>query len=187
MAKKAKAESGAIGPGGIEWHIEQRRAGDLKEWERNPRRITDSQAKHLATSVIKFGYVEPIVVNVDGTIIGGHQRHRIMMQANLINYETILPVLVPSRPLDEEEHEELAIRLNKNVGTWDFDRLTSEFDQSSLRDWGFSPMDFGMISTDSKVEPEKLEPEPLTPASLKPAKPKTCTHCEQPCHCVVEK
>ena len=176
-----------IGPSGISWRYETRRAGDLKEWERNPRRITDSQAKHLATSIIKFGLAVPITINADNRIIGGHQRCRVMLQDDMINYETLIPVAVASRQLDDEEHEELAIRLNKNTGTWDFDKLTAEFSQTDLRDWGFSPMDFGMVSPDAKAEEiTKLEPEPLRPSSLKPSKPRTCTHCDQQCHCVVE-
>jgi ParB-like nuclease domain len=179
-------DDAGIGPSGIHWRFETRRAGDLKEWERNPRRITDSQAKHLATSIIKFGLAVPITINADNRIIGGHQRCRVMLQAEMINYETLVPVAVASRQLDDEEHEELAIRLNKNTGTWDFDKLTAEFSQSDLRDWGFSPMDFGMVSPDAKAEEiTKLEPE-LRPSNLKPSKPRTCTHCDQQCHCVVE-
>lgn len=184
---QAENSGHGIGPSGIEWGLEWRRAGDLQEWDRNPRRITDSQAKHLATSIIKFGMASPITINDDNRIIGGHQRCRIMMTADVINYETLIPVYVPSRHLDDEEHEELAIRLNKNTGTWDFDKLTAEFSQTDLRDWGFSPMDFGMVSADTKIEEvTKLEPAALKESNLKPSKPRTCTHCEQRCHCVVE-
>ena len=158
-----------IGPSGIIWKTQKWAAGDLTEWDRNPRRITESQAKHLAKSIIKFGYVEPIQVNTDGRIIGGHMRHRILMQAGFLLGENMIDVRVPSRHLTQEEHEELAIRLNKNTGTWDFDMLTSDFDQSDLRDWGFSPMDFGMV--------EKPEKEEMKPTNLKPAEPKFCPHC----------
>lgn len=156
----------AIGPSGIVWNEEKRRVGDLNEWDRNPRRITDEQAKHLAKSIIKFGYVEPIVIDTTNTIIGGHMRLRVMRQAGIVRDDDEINVLVPSRELDDSEFEELAVRLNKNTGTWDFDKLTAEFDQTSLREWGFSPMDFGMISKD------------LKPTNLKPAAgQKVCPAC----------
>lgn len=177
-----------IGPSGIVWLNVKRKVSDLRGWPRNPRRITESQAKHLATSIIKYGYVEPMAVNSDNTIIGGHMREMIMLQANLITGDTLLDVRIPSRPLSEEEVAELNVRLNKNTGTWDFDILTESFDQTNLREWGFSPMDFGMISQDMKPvdEVKKMEPSDLKPTGLKPSKPRICTHCEQQCHCVVE-
>ena len=180
-------DNDGVGPSGISWHTEKRRAGDLTEWEKNPRRLSDSQAKHLATSLIKFGYVEPIQINTDGGIIGGHMRHRVLLQAGLIKPDTMIDVRVPSRPLEGDEYEELAIRLNKNTGAWDFDVLTTEFDQNNLRDWGFSPMDFGMAGGEMpKWEPPKPNPEAMKETNLKPSKPRTCTHCGQRCHCVVE-
>lgn len=196
MPKKAKAkdlapvehqeQQAGVGPSGLAWHTEKRRAGDLKEWDKNPRRLSDSQAKHLATSLIKFGYVEPIQINTDNTIIGGHMRHRILIQANMITLDDMIDVRVPSRLLEEDEAEELAIRLNKNTGDWDWDVL-AEFDQSNLRNWGFSPMDFGIGATKGvDFEPTQVEPAPMKETSLKPSKPRTCTHCEQRCHCVVE-
>jgi hypothetical protein len=160
-----------VGPSGIIWTNKQWKVGDLTEWSRNPRRLTDSQAKHLATSVIKFGYVEPIQVNKDGRIIGGHMRARVMLQAGLLTNDDWIDVRWPSRQLTDEEHEELAIRLNKNTGAWDFDKLTADFDQNDLRDWGFSPMDFGMVDKPPKAD------EPMKPTNLKPAEPKFCPHC----------
>lgn len=181
-------DNDGVGPSGIAWHTEKRRAGDLSEWDKNPRRLTESQAKHLATSLIKFGYVEPIQINTDNKIIGGHMRHRILLQAGLIQHDTMIDVRVPSRLLDEAEYEELAIRLNKNTGAWDFDVLTTEFDQTNLREWGFSPMDFGMAGNGEtpKWEPPKPSAEAMKETNLKPSKPRTCTHCDQRCHCVVE-
>ena len=160
-------EKEGIGPSGIVWHEAVRRIGELKEWDRNPRRITEEQAKHLAKSLIKFGYADPIIVNVDNTIVGGHMRLRVMRQAGLVHDSDEIVVRVPSRALDEDEFEELAVRLNKNSGTWDWDKLAADFDQSDLREWGFSPMEFGMISKD-------LKPTNLKPAALSE---KMCPAC----------
>ncbi len=50
----------------------------------NPRQITDAARDGLKASMKKFGCVEPIIVNIKGgkrTIVSGHRRHEIMLEA----------------------------------------------------------------------------------------------------------
>lgn len=47
---------------------------DLKKAEYNPRTMSDEEIEKLKNSIKEFGLVEPVVVNKDLTIIGGHQR-----------------------------------------------------------------------------------------------------------------
>ena len=54
--------------------IESKLIKDLKPATYNPRQISTKQYKDLKASVKKFGLVDPIIVNKDMTIIGGHQR-----------------------------------------------------------------------------------------------------------------
>jgi hypothetical protein len=155
----------------LEWHIETKRIGDLEEWEKNPRRLTEKQAEDLRTSLKKFGYVEPIVVNFDGkSIIGGHQRRRVMLQRLDINRDTEVEVRVPNRPLIEKDFEELALRLNKNVGEFDWDSLANNFPQEFLMDLGFIPADFGL--EDSTKFPKGPEPGEIDPT--------VCSKCKRP-------
>lgn len=129
----------------ITWTTEKRRIGDLVEWEKNPRRLTEKQAEGLRDSLLKFGYVEPVVVNHDGkSMIGGHQRRRVMQLFLAVDPTFEIDVRIPSRELTPEEREELAIRLNKNTGEWDFDILANEFDEDKLIAWGFEAPEFGM-------------------------------------------
>jgi len=129
----------------IQWRTEKRRIGDLIEWEKNPRRLTEKQAEDLRNSIVKFGYVEEIVLNYDGkSMIGGHQRRRIMQLQLMLDPTTEIDVRLPDRELTPEEREELAIRLNRNSGEWDFDLLANEFDESKLIEWGFEAPEFGM-------------------------------------------
>jgi len=93
----------------------------------------------------RFGYVEEVVLNADGkSIIGGHQRRRVILAHAMANPDTEIDVRMPSRMLTEEEREELAIRLNRNTGEWDWDMLANQFDQVRLLEWGFEPVDFSM-------------------------------------------
>ena len=40
----------------------------------NPRKIDEQEMAKLIDSLIAFGFVDPIIVNKDKTVIGGHQR-----------------------------------------------------------------------------------------------------------------
>ena len=53
---------------------------ELNPAEYNPRRMTNKQYEDLKNSLEKFGCTIPIVINANKTIIGGHQRVRIMRE-----------------------------------------------------------------------------------------------------------
>lgn len=133
----------------LTWHTERKPLGDMIEWDKNPRKLTAKQADDLRASLGKFDYVEPIVVDYDGkTIIGGHQRRRVMLHRMLVDESAVVDVRMPNRPLTDGEREELAIRLNKNQGEWDFDMLANEFEADKLLDWGFEAKEFSMTAAD---------------------------------------
>lgn len=129
----------------LEWKTVQMRLGDLIEWGKNPRQLSNHDAEHLQKSLEKFGVVDPLVVNLDGGLIGGHQRKHIMELSTTYGEEYQVDVRVPSRQLDEKEAEELAIRLNKNTGDWDFDILGNEFETADLISYGFTEQELGLL------------------------------------------
>lgn len=130
--------------GKLSWRTVQRRIGDFVEWEKNPRVLTEKRAEDLRRSLDRFGYVEEIVLNADGvSMIGGHQRRRVLLAQAMLDPDALVDVRIPSRQLTPAEAMELAIRLNKNTGEWDFDILANEFEEQALFDWGFTTMDFG--------------------------------------------
>jgi len=129
---------------GIEWTTERRRIDSLVEWEHNPRQLTEKQAADLGESLKRFGYVEPIAINVDGTILGGHMRRKILLAQALLDPAAEIDVRVPSRALSIEEIAELNIRLNRNTAEWDFDKLANVFDVGALIAWGFDSSEFAM-------------------------------------------
>lgn len=118
----------------IEWKLEERKLKDLRENPINPRRLSKHQAEHLQTSLKRFGVCEPIVINPDGLIIGGHQRCKTLKK---LGHKTV-PVYVPNRNLEEKEISELTIRLNRNTGDWDVDVLANSWDPRELVEWGFT-------------------------------------------------
>ena len=129
----------------LKWSNEDRLISEIREWSKNPRIIGGKKFEDLITSMDRFGYVDQIVINTDGELIGGHARLQKLKQDG----ETSVSVRTPDRKLNEAEFNELAIRLNKNIaGEWDFDALLKDFDSGDLTDWGFDELDFSDISTD---------------------------------------
>jgi|TARA_R110002072_G_scaffold265868_1_gene424766 ParB-like chromosome segregation protein Spo0J len=115
--------------------IEQIKASKLKPATYNPRQISTKQYKDLSKSIATFGLVDPIIVNKDYTVIGGHQRLKVL---NDMQTDTIPCVVLD---LSKEKERELNVRLNKNTGDFDIDILANEFDIDELVDWGFKHID----------------------------------------------
>lgn len=109
---------------------------DLKASEYNPRKWDAEKEAHLSESIKKYGIVDPIIVNEaserNNIVIGGHFRLEVIKK---LGY-TEVPVVYVNIP-DLEKEKELNIRLNKNVGEFDWD-LLAEFDETFLGDIGFS-------------------------------------------------
>jgi hypothetical protein len=122
----------------------------------NPRQLTEKQAKDLDRSLDRFNLADPIIINTNKRIIGGHQRINILKQRGV----TEVDVRIPSRPLTEHEEKELNLRLNKNLGEWDYDLLAS-FDEDMLLDVGFDSKELDNIF---QLEPDEKDDEvPDTP------------------------
>ena len=156
-------------PKKLAWKNVKVRLGDLIEWDKNPRRLTSKQADDLRDSMKRFDYVEPIVVDHDLTsIIGGHERKRIMIQRMLLESDTMIDARAPNRPLTLEEREELAIRLNQNRGEWDFDALANNFETGKLFEWGFEPKEFGMEDSTAGGGKEKETDPTVCPKCKRP-------------------
>tara|TARA_Y100001937_G_C7026832_1_gene288173 strand:+ start:274 stop:762 length:489 start_codon:yes stop_codon:yes gene_type:complete len=119
-------------------NIEKIEISKLKPARYNPRQISTKQYNDLKKSIERFGLVDPIIVNKDNTVIGGHQRLKIIKS---LGEKTIGCVVLD---LTKEQERELNVRLNKNTGEFDFDILSTEFDIDELVDWGFKHIDLGL-------------------------------------------
>jgi ParB-like chromosome segregation protein Spo0J len=138
------------------WKLELRKIKDLKAHSKNPRELSKVQAEHLKRSIDKFGLIEKPIVNLDNTIIGGHQRINILKQLK----EQEVECWIPDHELSQDEVDELCIRLNKNTGDWDWDILANEWELNDLFKWGFNEKDFDNLmhsvdNVDEEKEPKK--------------------------------
>jgi hypothetical protein len=91
---------------------------NLKPAEYNPRFMSEEDLEKLKNSVKEFGMVEPIVVNKDLTVIGGHQR---IKAVEMLGWEEIPCIMVD---LDKRREKLLNLALNRIVGSWDEGKLT---------------------------------------------------------------
>jgi len=107
--------------------IEQRKIEDIKPYPKNAKKHPEKQIKKIADSIKKFGFNQPVVVDMNDIIIVGHGRY---IAAQLLGMETI-PVL----PIDLDEESAKAYRLadNKlNESSWDMDIVIEELKSLSL-------------------------------------------------------
>jgi ParB-like chromosome segregation protein Spo0J len=122
----------------ITWKIEKRKVEDLKPHSKNPREFTEKGMKDLENSINSVGFMHPININQDGTILSGHARAMKLKEMGEIEVD----VYVPDRVLTPKQEEEILIRANANTaGKWDWDLLTNDFDLGQLDDWGLEVPD----------------------------------------------
>ena len=124
----------------ILWNTEKRKISELIPASYNPRQMTEKQASDLNKSLTRFNLADPIVINKNNTVIGGHQRLKILKTKNVDEVD----VRVPDRELTLDEERELNLRLNRNLGEWDLVAL-SDFDEDVLKDVGFDSKELDRI------------------------------------------
>jgi DNA modification methylase len=123
----------------------------LKELPNNPRRWTDKATSDLTTSLERYELVEPLVVNHDHTVLGGNFRLSVAKQ---LGYTTVPCVYVDIK--DEAKARELALRLNKNQGEFDFE-LLAQFDETMLEDVGFTSEEIDIVFDIDIEEPDSFD------------------------------
>lgn len=122
----------------------------LKPAEYNPRKDLqpeDEEWRKIQRSIEEFGYVDPIIVNSDMTVIGGHQRLKVLKD---LGYTEIECNVVD---LDKTREKALNIALNKISGEWDNQKLEELLAELKSLDFdlditGFNPDELNEIFND---------------------------------------
>ena len=112
----------------------------LKPAEYNPRKKLkpgDKEYEKIKASIEEFGFADPLVVNADMTIIGGHQRLTVAVDLGFIE----VPCAVVD--IDKTREKALNIALNKITGAWDENLLAD-----LLKDIQESDFDLGKTGFD---------------------------------------
>lgn len=139
----------------------------LNPSEYNPRKHTTEQANQLKESIKRFGFVDPIICNSakgrENIVIGGHFRLEVATELKMVE----VPVVFVNIP-DLEKEQELNVRLNKNTGEFDFEKLQNlnfdmlldiGFDQKDLDDMWNSKLNNKEFNVDEELKKIK---EPMT-------------------------
>lgn len=104
----------------------------LKPYERNARTHSAEQVEQIASSMIEFGFTNPVLVDSADGIIAGHGR---LMAAKRLNLPEV-PVIVLDHLTDEQRRAYILAdnKLALNAG-WDEELLAAEL--ASLHDVGY--------------------------------------------------
>ena len=139
----------------------------------NPRKDLkpgDKEYEKIKNSIHEFGYVEPIIVNTDMTIIGGHQRLKVLKH---LGYTEVDCVVVE---VDKTKEKALNVALNKVTGSWneallaelikdlqelDFDVALTGFEPPEI-DELFNKLNEGEVKEDNFDVDDALTENPIT-------------------------
>lgn len=163
---------------------------DLKPAPYNPRKIDDEELLKLENSIKEFGFVSPIIINLNNNhIIGGHQRYKVISEMvdelNLIKLGDIgLAFTEEDIEIEDEQHEKaLNIALNKIQGTWDISKLLSlmeelEYDDVDIELTGFEQGELSEMELLNEIE--YFDSENDTPKEKEHKTKKfLCPHCNE--------
>lgn len=131
--------------------------GDLRPAAYNPRKklkAGDKEYEKIKNSIQEFGYVEPIIINYDMTVIGGHQRLTVLKDLGYTEVECVVLHIE-----DEHKVKALNIALNKITGAWNEQLLADLLVDLQSADFntdltGFEPAEIDQLF--SKVHNKKI-------------------------------
>lgn len=97
--------------------IEWREAAALKANDYNPNVVMTKEMELLELSILKQGWIQPILVTKDGTIIDGFHRYTLSIRSTLLHskYGGLVPCAVVD--LTAAEAMLLTVRINRAKGT----------------------------------------------------------------------
>lgn len=130
---------------------------ELRPYEGNAKKHTQTQIENVARSIKRYGFVQPVVVDADGVIVIGHCR---ALAAQRLGMETVPCVSVDD--LTPKQVKELRILDNKtNESEWDKGLLLTELVGLDLSDFS---LDFALPEPDIEVQEDEVpEISPLAP------------------------
>ena len=134
---------------------------ELSPAKYNPRKdlqSSDPEYQRIKKSIEEFGYVDPVIVNADYTVIGGHQRIKVLKELG----HAQIDVVVVDIPKSKEKA--LNVALNKITGEWDDARLVSLLQEikaeGMLEFTGFDDKEFAALERELHKDDEPLDTEP---------------------------
>jgi hypothetical protein len=96
--------------------IEWRHAGELKANHWNPNKVFNPELNLLETSIVQNGWIQPILITPQGTIIDGFHRWMLSRDSKELNrkYGGLVPCAIMD--ISEAEAKMLTVRINRAKG-----------------------------------------------------------------------
>lgn len=152
----------------------------MKQYAKNPRRITPKQLEQLKTNIQELGDLSGIVhdLNTD-EIISGNQRSKVI---DINKCEVVLTekydnpnpqgtvawgyVIFEGQKLNyrqvrwnDRQREKANITANALGGDWDYDILEEQFNKEDLLNWGLEDIDIPIVETKQDVYEDEFSEE----------------------------
>lgn len=141
--------------------VEKRAINDLKVNRRNARKHSDRQIKQITASLSEFGFLVPIVIDEDGTVLAGHGRLR---AAILLNMNEVPTIQVKHLTPERKRAFMLADNRLAELAEWDEELLKIELTELSTLEFdfhfevtGFDTRDLDRLDAPAVVKPSKAE------------------------------
>ena len=156
----AKNESG-----GLTWTPCTVTLGELRPWERNPKRLSKAQAARLLASWETLGQFQTLAIGPAGEVYDGHQRLSALLKLHGPRYT--VQALRSNRPLTERGREQIAVLSVTAVGSFDWDALAG-WDASALTAWGLDADTLAVWNDDAANLRAMLGAESIVPPEVVP-------------------
>lgn len=126
--------------------IIEKQIGDLTPYPSNPRK-NDAAVDAVASSIAKFGFKNPVIIDKNGVIICGHTR---LKAAKKLGFKTVPCIMADDLSDEQLKAFRLADNKTAELAEWDFNILAEELENIDIdmSDFGFledeiSDEDFG--------------------------------------------
>lgn len=125
------------------WHTEIKKLAKLKNWKKNPRKISKENLEKLKERINKRGFHAVLTLDNQNTVLSGNQRLKALRELGWIEVEC----KIPNRELTDDEKDKVGLESNINDGEIDFTILSENFDFEFLQDVGLSAHDLDVFTT----------------------------------------
>lgn len=154
-------------------NIQTRKLADLRPAAYNPRRKLEPgepEYEKIARSIEQFGYCDPIIINKDGTIIGGHQRHQVLLDMGADTADVVVVDLDPDR------EKALNVALNKITGSWDMAKLTELIGELDMEGYDLTATGYSDKELKEMLAQTRIRPEDFSQDFSLPSREEVLTH-----------
>lgn len=147
----------------LTWIAEKRKVKDLKPLDKNPRKVTKAAIEKMKERIQKRGFHDVLKLDTEGIVLSGNVRTEALTALKIDEVN----VLVPSRPLTDQERKAVILESNRHDGEWDLS-LLPEYGAEVLIETGFETVEVDALMHDDEDEEDEFDTEKAVHSTKKP-------------------